>query len=167
MEVEPGTYIVGNSGFMVTRIIDRRDTGVPGFDYIITDGGMNLNTRPILYEAEHPFYVISESGELVSSEFNLDQLKTLEFKVLAGPCCETGDTQSFKDGHIYPRRMGNLQEGFVVVGGAGAYCTAMNNPNYCSFLKPAEVLILPNRDPLLIVKQQTVQQMVQNELGLR
>src|SRR5512142_522646 len=67
MAVEPGTYLVANAGWLVTRVVDRRSSGPDGFDFVLADGGMELNTRPLLYGSRHPFYVVSQAGALLSS----------------------------------------------------------------------------------------------------
>ena len=71
MEIEPGTFIVANSGYAVTRVVDKKRTARSNF--IITDGGMEINSRPLLYGSRHPVYIISGDGAAVkSSEFDSD-----------------------------------------------------------------------------------------------
>ncbi|RPI02975.1 MAG: diaminopimelate decarboxylase, partial [Calditrichaeota bacterium] len=128
MIVEPGTYITANSGFLVTRVIDKKSTGEDGFQFIVADAGMESNTRPLLYGSRHPFYIISKNGRLLSSEFDLGDLyPEADYRVVVGRCCESGDSQSLDaQGHIIPRLMANPEVGdYLVIGGAGAYVSAM------------------------------------------
>ena len=67
-EIEPGTYITANSGYAVTRILDKKSTA--RMNFIIIDGSMEINARPLFYGSRHPIYIVSEDGETVkSSEF--------------------------------------------------------------------------------------------------
>ena len=168
MSVEPGTYVVANAGYLVTRVTDRKWSGPGGFEFILTDGGMEANTRPLLYGSRHPFYAISRAGELLSSEWNLnDPNVELDFRVVVGRCCESGDSQSLDHhGHIIPRMMADPQVGdFVVVGGAGAYCASMSPFNYNSYLQSPEVLLAADGKLQVIRKPQTLDQVVANEVG--
>ena len=68
MEIEPGTYIVANAGYAITRIMDKKKTARA--DFIIIDGSMEINSRPLLYGSVHPIYIVSADGRLLSSEFS-------------------------------------------------------------------------------------------------
>ncbi len=168
MSVEPGTYLVANAGYLVTRVVDRKWSGPGGFEFLVTDGGMEANTRPLLYGSRHPFYVISRAGELLSSEWNLnDPNVELDFRVVVGRCCESGDSQSLDHhGHIIPRMMADAQVGdFLVVGGTGAYCSAMSPFNYNSHLQAPEVLLATGGSLQVIRRAQSLDQVVANEVG--
>jgi len=65
MEIEPGTYILANSGYAVTRLIDKKKTARSNF--IITDGGMEMNSRPLLYGSKQPIYIVYDDGTRVIS----------------------------------------------------------------------------------------------------
>ncbi len=170
MEVEPGTHVVANAGYLVTRVVDRKWSGPGGFEFIITDGGMEANTRPLLYGSRHPFYVVSRAGELLSSEWNLnDPNVELDFRVVVGRCCESGDSQSLDHhGHIIPRMMDDPQVGdFLVVGGTGAYCASMSPFNYNSYLQSPEVMLAADGSLQVVRRAQTLDQVVANEVGRR
>jgi diaminopimelate decarboxylase len=166
MEVEPGTYIMANSGFIVTRIIDKKRTGDDGFNFLILDGGLEVNSRPLLYGSRHPFYLISSGGKLLSSEFTDDPAK--KPFVVAGRCCESGDTQTLDgDDHIIPRLMNEPQIGdYLVIGGAGAYCSSMAPFNYNSHLQSPELLLRSDGSLKVIRKKQTLMQILENEIPL-
>lgn len=169
MAIEPGTYIVANSGFLVTSVMDKKSTGEDGFNFLLTDGGMEANTRPLLYGSRHPFYVISQEGTLLSSEFDLgDLLPETDYRVVVGRCCESGDSQSLDShGHIIPRLMANPKvDDLLVVGGAGAYVSSMTLVNYNSYVQPPEVLLRSNGELHVIRERQTLEQIVQNERSL-
>lgn len=169
MAIEPGTYIIANAGFLVTSILDKKSTGEDGFNFLISNGGMESNSRPLLYGSRHPFYVVSKNGNLLSSEFDLGELyPETDYRVIVGRCCESGDSQSLDaHGHIIPRLMANPQlDDYLVIGGTGAYVSSMTLVNYNSYFKPAEILLRTNGDLQLIREQQTLQQMVENEKPL-
>jgi len=170
MSVEPGTYLVANAGYLVTRVMDKKWSGPGGFEFILADGGMEANTRPLLYGSRHPFYVVSRAGELLSSEFNLNDPKVeLDFRVVVGRCCESGDSQSLDHhGHIIPRMMADPQVGdYLVVGGTGAYCASMSPFNYNSHPQAPEVLLAPEGSLRVIRRPQTLDQVLANEVGRR
>ncbi|MBJ6724048.1 diaminopimelate decarboxylase [Geomesophilobacter sediminis] len=169
MEVEPGTYIVANSGYIITEIIDLKRTGPEGFEFLVLNGGMELNTRPLLYGSRHPLYVVAQNGELLSAEGELGHLHPEDdLRVVVGRCCESGDSQSLdSDGNIIPRLLAEPAFGdFVVIGGAGAYCASMSPHNYNSHIQVAEVLMGEDGNLHLIRKPQTLEQIVQNEILL-
>lgn len=167
MEIEPGTYLMANSGFLVTSVIDRKRTGEEGFDFIVTDGGMEVNTRPLLYGSRHPFYVLAHDGKVLSDEFSETEAEKQEC-IVVGRCCESGDSQSLnEDGTIAPRMMVKPLVGdFVVIGGAGAYCSSMSPFNYNSHVQCPEMLYRCDSSLQLIRRRQTLAQICQNELGL-
>lgn len=167
MEVEPGTYIVANSGYIITEIIDLKRTGPDGFEFLVLNGGMEVNTRPLLYGSRHPLYVVSQKGDLLSAESELGHLHPEDdLRVVVGRCCESGDSQSLdSDGNIIPRLLAAPNFGdFVVIGGAGAYCASMSPHNYNSQIQVAEILVNEGGKLQLIRKPQTLEQIVQNEI---
>ena len=169
MAIEPGTYIVANAGFLVTSVLDKKSTGEDGFNFVIADGGMEANSRPLLYGSRHPFYVISTSGKLMSTEFDLGELyPETDYRVVVGRCCESGDSQSLDaHGHIIPRMMANPALGdYLAIGGSGAYVSSMTLSNYNSYPQPPELLLRTNGDLQVIREPQTLEQIVTNEKSL-
>jgi len=163
MEIEPGTYIVANSGYAVTRVLDKKST--TRADFIVTDGGMEVNARPLLYGSRHPMYIIAGDGSAVkSSEFS--EIQGSYQAVVAGKCCESGDCQTLDmDGHSVPRHMAEPEIGdLAVIGGVGAYCSAMAPFNYNSHTQIPEVLLTSDGQLKLIRKRQTLEQMLENEI---
>ena len=76
---EPGRYIVGNSGILVTKVVHKKRSQNKSF--LITDAGMNDFSRTALYGAAHRLIPLSreKSGET-------------ELYDVVGPVCETTDT---------------------------------------------------------------------------
>ena len=163
MEIEPGTYIVANSGYAVTRVMDKKSTSRSNF--IVTDVGMEINSRPLLYGSRHPVYIVAGDGSHVkSSEFS-DSPHGYE-AVVAGKCCESGDCQTLDpDGHSVPRAMAEPETGdFAIIGGTGAYCSSMTPFNYNSHTQIPEVLFTADGQLKLIRKRQTLEQVLENEV---
>jgi diaminopimelate decarboxylase len=169
MAVEPGTFLVANSGYLVTRVVDRKSSGPDGFDFVLCDGGMESSTRPLLYGSRHPFFVVSASGALRSSEFaGASPGEALAPRVVVGRCCESGDSQTLDEhGHIAPRPMADPAVGdLLVVGGAGAYVAAMTLIGYNSHPQAPEVLLRSNGRLQVIRQRQTLAELVANERAL-
>lgn len=170
MEVEPGTYVMANAGYLVTTVIDVKATGPEGFQFLVCDGGMEVNARPLLYGSRHPFYVVRKDGVIASSEFDLEGLgRVRDLRVVVGRCCESGDSQSLdEEGRIVPRLMAEATVGdFLVVGGCGAYCSSMTPFTYNSHTQAPEVLLRLDGRLDAIRRPQTLRQMTANEEGLR
>lgn len=165
MEIEPGTFIMALPGIVVTTVIDKKQTGTDGFNFLVLDGGMEVNARPLFYASRHPFYVVSKNGTLLSSEFDGKAGGGYE-AVPVGRCCESGDSQSLDPAGLpVPRRMAEPEIGdYVAIGGAGAYCSAMSPHNYNSHAQSAEILCSVDGKLKLIRSRQTLGQMLMNEL---
>ena len=164
MEIEPGTFISANAGYMLTRIIDKKSTSRSNF--IVTDGGMEMNARPLLYGSRHPVYILASDGSFVkSSEFNGGATGDYS-AVVAGKCCESGDCQTLEpDGRSVARCMAEPEIGDIaVIGGTGAYCSSMSPFNYNSHTQAPEVLFTAGGSLKLIRKRQTLEQMLENEV---
>src|SRR5205085_1316021 len=78
LEIEPGTYLVANGGFVVATCVDVVDTGRDGYLFAKLDTGMTEVTRPSLYGAQHPIEVMAARQDEADVVF-------------VGPCCESGD----------------------------------------------------------------------------
>lgn len=170
MEVEPGTWLVANAGLLVLTVIDVKSTGADGFRFLVCDGGMEVNARPLLYGSRHPFHLLAPDGRIRSSDFRpsgLDPARDL--RVVVGRCCESGDSQSLDaEGHIVPRLLAEPSVGdLLVVGGCGAYCASMTPFNYNSHLQAPEVLSRTDGRLEVIRRKQTLEQVMANEESLR
>lgn len=167
MAVEPGTYIMANSGYLMASVVDKKWSGPEGFEFIVVNGGMECNMRPALYGSRHPFYVVSADGSVLSSEFD-PLVKQHPGRVVVGRCCESGDSQTLDStGHVVPRPMADPSVGdYVIIGGTGAYGASMSVSNYNSHLRAPEVLAREDGSLLLIRRRQSLEQIVTDELEL-
>jgi len=167
MEIEPGTFVVANSGHIVTRIIDKKLTNEMNF--LIVDGGMELLTRPLLYGSEHPIYIVRQDGTLLSSEYDQTGSEGLKSFGIVGRCCESGDSVRLdKEGNIVPVMIAEPEIGdFVVIGGTGAYSESMSPENYNSHRKPGAVMKTRSGELVLIRRKQVREQLTQNELDVQ
>ncbi len=163
IEVEPGTYLVANSGYIITKVIDKKSTGKDGFNFLILDGGMELNSRQLLYGSKHPFYIISQEGKILYSDFQ-EEIPETKF-VPVGRCCESGDSQSLDEkGNIIPRKMAEPKIGdYLVIGGCGAYGSTMSPFNYNSHTQAPEFSKLEDGNIAITRKPQSLKQITQNE----
>lgn len=159
LEVEPGTFFVANAGAVVTTIIDVMNTGTNGYSFIKIDSGMTEVVRPAMYGAQHPIVVVPRTAE---------RRGTKEYLV-AGHCCESGDVLTPEPGNPEGLLVRELTEARIgdalVIGGAGAYCAGMSSKNYNSFPEAPEVLLKSDGAFALVRKRQTLEQIVENEVG--
>ncbi len=155
LEIEPGTYLVANGGFVVATCVDVVDTGRDGYLFAKLDAGMPEVTRPSLYGAQHPIHVLAEDREEADVVF-------------VGPCCESGDILTPAPGDpeaLAPRRVPRPRIGdLVLVGGAGAYCAAMATINYNSYPQAPEVMLEPDGTLRLLRCRQPLEQVWANEV---
>ena len=123
--MEPGRFIVGNAGILVTKVLYLKDNGFKKF--LIVDAGMNDLIRPTLYDAYHEIVPVK-------------QTKTSKIKVdVVGPICESGDF--FAHDRILPK----LNNGdFLAVMSAGAYGYVMAS-NYNVRGRGPEVMVKGNQ----------------------
>lgn len=118
--VEPGRFLVGNAGALLTRVLYRKRSG--GKEFIIVDAGMNDLIRPSHYNAYHRIEAVRSNGKRTTAD-------------IVGPVCESGD---FLGLH---RDVDDAQPGdLIAVLSAGAYGFVMAS-NYNSRPRIAEVLV--------------------------
>ena len=118
--VEPGRFLVGNAGVLLTRVLYKKRSG--GKEYVVTDAGMNDLLRPSHYQAYHRISAVTPRGGRATVN-------------VVGPVCETGDFFALD------REMDDVQEGdLLAVESAGAYGFVMAS-NYNSRPRSAEVLV--------------------------
>jgi len=119
--IEPGRFIVAQSGALVTRVLNVKKNGKKTF--VIVDAAMNDLIRPALYQAYH---------EIVPVRPRAGRARAVD---VVGPVCETGDFFA-RDRMMKPVEAGDL----VALLDAGAYGMAQSS-NYNSRMRPAEVLV--------------------------
>ncbi len=119
--LEPGRYLVGSAGILLTTVLSRKHSG--GKDLVIVDAGMNDLVRPSHYMAYHEMVEV-ESGGRPAAEVDV-----------VGPVCETGDFLA-RD-----RMLPVLDRGErLAVLSAGAYGFVMAS-NYNTRPRAAEVVV--------------------------
>ena len=123
--LEPGRFISGNAGILVTRVEYVKRTGPKTF--VIVDAAMNDLIRPAFYDAFHEIVPISrQRGGNVKSD-------------VVGPICESGD-YFCKD-----RPLPRVGEGdYLALLSVGAYGFVMAS-NYNTRPLAAEVLVRGRR----------------------
>src|ERR1051326_8040633 len=119
--LEPGRFISGNAGVLVTRIEYVKRTGRKNF--LIVDAAMNDLIRPAFYEAYHEIVPLTrKNGAAISSD-------------VVGPICESGDF--FAKNRPLPK----VGEGdHLALMSAGAYGFVMAS-NYNTRAFASEVLV--------------------------
>ena len=142
--LEPGRYLVGQAGVLITRVVDIKPQ--PGGKlFVIVDAGMTELMRPMLYGAFHRIEPVLPS---TAPEAIVD---------FVGPVCETTDTLG-RDRRLPEPAVGDL----MVVFDAGAYGSVMAS-NYNRRPMPAEVLI-QHGQATLVRRRQTIDDLVALEL---
>jgi diaminopimelate decarboxylase len=149
--LEPGRFLVGNAGVLLTRVRFIKKSGAKKF--AIVDAGMNDLIRPALYHSYHEIVPVEEQSTIASRTAS----KRAEKIDIVGPVCESGDFFALD------REMPELHEGdLLAVMSAGAYGLVMAS-NYNSRPLPAEALV--RGDQLaLIRKRQTWEDLVAGEI---
>lgn len=159
LEIEPGTHMMALCGSIISRVVDKVNTGTKGFEFIKLDTGMDANTRPSLYGSRHPLITVAANG---------DTPQNTKDYVVVGHCCESGDLFTQKEGGApETRTMSEAQIGdFIVMEGTGAYCSGMSTKNYNSYPETQEVLLDKSGKSVLIRKRQELTQIMQNEINV-
>jgi diaminopimelate decarboxylase len=119
--VEPGRGIVGDAGWLLTRVVRVQARG-----HLVLDAGMTELIRPVLYGARHPVTLVEPGGRL-------PRRGAWE---LSGPICEAGDRLAAGIDLGSDAGEGAL----LAIGEAGAYGLAMAS-TYNGRLRPAQAVI--------------------------
>jgi diaminopimelate decarboxylase len=152
LEIEPGRYLVAESGFLVTEIRAVKRQGNNTF-YLV-DAGFNNLARPILYGAYHPMSIVPADGNASRPEQEV---------IVGGPLCESGDIFTQEEGGwVITRRLPQAAVGeLLLIERVGAYGFVMGS-NYNSKPLAAEVLI-EDGHAHLIRRRQTFDDLVRGE----
>ncbi|MGC6459736.1 MAG: diaminopimelate decarboxylase [Akkermansiaceae bacterium] len=141
---EPGRFIAGNAGVLLTRCLYEKKGTTKTFK--IVDSGMHQLIRPALYEGYHEIVAIKEPG---------GSTETVD---VVGPICESGDF------FCQNRELAGIEAGgLVALMSAGAYGMVMAS-TYNSHPLPAEILVDGNQS-IVARKRQTYQDLVEAEEG--
>jgi diaminopimelate decarboxylase len=153
LEIEPGRYLVAESGWLLTEIraVKRQGDNL----FYLLDAGFNNLARPILYGAYHPMSIVPADGNLARPERDV---------IVGGPLCESGDifTQA-EGGYVESRRLPEAAVGeLLLIECAGAYGFVMGS-NYNSRPLAAEVLLRDGQAHLIRARQ-TFEDLVRGEV---
>ena len=140
--LEPGRFLVGNAGVLLTRVLYRKRSG--GKEFIITDAGMTDLLRPSHYNAFHRIDAVNPTGRTTVAD-------------VVGPICESGDFLAL-DRQIDDAQPGDL----LAVQSTGAYGFVMSS-NYNSRPRAPEVLV--DGDKFAVVtRRESYDDLVRNEI---
>lgn len=130
--MEPGRFIVGNAGVLLTRVLYRKHSG--GRDFLVTDAGMTELIRPSHYDAFHRIEAVHPSGHRMTAD-------------VVGPVCESGDFLALD------RQMDEAQPGdLLAVYDVGAYGYVMAS-NYNTRPRGVEVLVDGDRYAIVTARE--------------
>jgi diaminopimelate decarboxylase len=141
--LEPGRYLVGDCGALVTRVEYIKQGGAKRF--VVSDAAMNDLMRPMMYQAYHEIVPVRSSG---TQKVAVD---------VVGAICETGDF------FAEDRPLETVEAGqYLAVLCAGAYAFTMAS-NYNTRPRGAEVLV-DEQGARLIRRRETWADLVAAEL---
>lgn len=155
LEIEPGRYLVAESGYLITEIRAIKQMGENL--YYLVDAGFNNLARPILYGAYHPMSIA-----FADPQNEQDPSETRK-AIVGGPLCESGDIFTQQEGgFVCPRELPPAQVGdFLIIQCAGAYGFVMSS-NYNGKPFAAEVLI-DGTESHLIRRRQSLDDLIAGE----
>lgn len=134
LEIEPGRFLVAESGILIAQIRAVKQMGYRHF--LLIDVGYNDLMRPVMYGSYHHISLIPGDNRSLHLEKVCDM-------VIGGPLCESGDifTQDI-DGKILSRKLPiSAKVGdYLIFHDTGAYGSAMSS-NYNTRPLLPEVLL--------------------------
>ncbi len=152
LEIEPGRYLVAESGFLIAEIRAVKAMGENTF-YLL-DAGFNDLARPILYGAYHPISISHRNGRASKQMVDV---------VVGGPLCESGDIFTQEEGGFVAKRsLPAASVGdYLILEVAGAYGFVMSS-NYNGRYRVPEVL-LENGKMHCIRTRETFEDLIRGE----
>lgn len=126
ISVEPGRYIAGNSGVLLTRVEYLKHNASKSF--AVVDAGMNDLLRPSLYQAYHDIVNVQLKNDVKDASI---EEQTYD---IVGPVCESADVLG------YDRTLNISPDDLLAVKSAGAYAFVMAS-TYNSRPKPPEIMV--------------------------
>jgi diaminopimelate decarboxylase len=149
--LEPGRYLVAESGTLLSRVTSRRLSG--GQFWIGVDTGFNHLVRPSKYGAYHHI-VNASKGSPGSLRQTFDAKAMTDTVVVAGNLCESGDvfTRS-ESGRVLTRTIDRTSVGdLLAFCDAGAYGFSMASL-YNARLLPPEIMVDGDQSRLIRERQ--------------
>lgn len=154
LALEPGRFIVGNSGILLSQVIFTKREG--GKLFVIQDAAMNDLVRPAMYDAFHRIWPVKPVVE-PPADYEAE-IAGCEPADVVGPICESGDYLA-KGRWLPPMKRGDL----VCTFSAGAYGMAMSS-NYNSRPRAAEVLV-DGTNHTIVRRRESYEDLVAHEVG--
>tara|TARA_R110002167_G_scaffold89209_1_gene240668 strand:+ start:359 stop:1630 length:1272 start_codon:yes stop_codon:yes gene_type:complete len=131
LALEPGRFIAGNSGVLISQIVFTKREG--GKLFYIQDGGMTDLVRPAMYDSYHRVWPVKPK---VPMPFDCEgEIEGCEPADVVGPVCESCDYFA-KDRFLPPMQRGD----YLCMFSAGAYGSVMSS-NYNARPRSAEILV--------------------------
>ena len=158
--LEPGRYVVAESGMLLARATAKRISA--GREWLGVDTGFNHLVRPSKYGAYH--HILNASrGSDASLRESFDATVHREELIVAGNLCESGDVFTRDpNGTPITRSIDRVQVGdLIALCDAGAYGFSMAS-HYNARLLPPEVLI-DGDSVQLIRERQTFEDLVRGQ----
>ncbi|CAL4322610.1 diaminopimelate decarboxylase [Buchnera aphidicola] len=157
LEIEPGRFLVAESGILVAEVYAIKYVQKKRFTLI--NVGFNDLLRPVLYGSYHHISVISKKLKKIQTN---NHIKT----IIAGPLCESGDifTQN-EHGELIERELPEIHIGdYIVFHDTGAYGASMSS-NYNTRPLIPEILFI-NNTPKVIRRRQTIEDILKLEIDI-
>ncbi len=150
LEIEPGRFLVAESGVLLTQVRSVKDMGSRHF--VLVDAGFNDLMRPAMYGSYHHISALTAEGHEPSG--------AQRECVIAGPLCESGDVfTQLEGGTVETCMLPGVKAGdYLVIHDTGAYGASMSS-NYNSRPLLAEVL-LDGEQTRLIRRRQTIAELL-------
>jgi diaminopimelate decarboxylase len=143
--LEPGRFLVGNAGVLLTRVLYVKKT--PDKTFVIVDAGMNDLIRPALYQGYHEVVPVRESKDQPLTKVDV-----------VGPVCESGDFFALD------RDLARVESGdLLALMSAGAYGFTMAS-SYNSRPLPAELLV-SGTEAKIVRRRQSYADLISLELS--
>jgi diaminopimelate decarboxylase len=143
---EPGRFIMGPSGILLTRVLYVKHMG--GKTFVITDAGMNDLLRPSHYASYHHIEPVHRYPDREPMAVDV-----------VGPICETGDFLALD--RVIPRP---AEGELLALRTTGAYGFSMAS-TYNARTRPAEVLVSGDQHRV-IRRRETLEDLVRGEIEL-
>lgn len=154
---EPGRFLVGECGVLLTRVLYEKRNGEKRF--VIVDAAMNDLMRPTLYQAKHKIEIVLQESDSQEIDMSDKESNCMSAVDVVGPICESGDYLA-KNIMLPPLQSGTL----LSIANVGAYGYSMSS-NYNTRTRAAEVALCGEEEHL-IKRRENFEMLVADEREL-